>query len=205
MLAWTDLTVSDAEGIREFYSRVVGWRSEPVDMGDYSDFTMIPLEGSEPVAGVCHARGLNADLPPVWMVYIVVADIMASLEACREGGGEVLLGPKAMGHHEGPLKQDNPYGDGVDWYEYTYKHTANAAGDEGDGIKFIGVSIIDLFNNPNTYTFGTTINYDVTSPVVLNPTVTPAKAGRADETIDVRFSFPENVYQLECYGNLQGG
>lgn len=31
-LGWTDLTVPDAERIRDFYQAVVGWRAEPVDM-----------------------------------------------------------------------------------------------------------------------------------------------------------------------------
>ena len=96
-IAWTDLTVPDAEGLREFYSRVAGWTSDPVSMGEYSDFNMIPVGGSEPVAGICHARGVNAELPPTWMIYIVVENLEESLAACGEGGGEVILGPKGMG------------------------------------------------------------------------------------------------------------
>lgn len=96
-IAWTDLTVPDAEGVREFYHRVVGWGSAPVSMGDYSDFSMIPGGGDEPVAGICHARGVNASLPPVWLIYIVVENLQKSLAACTEEGGEILLGPKDMG------------------------------------------------------------------------------------------------------------
>jgi len=96
-VAWTDLTVSDAQSILDFYARVVGWVPAPVDMGDYSDFNMtIPATG-EPAAGVCHARGGNADLPPVWMIYLVVEDLEDSLVGVRDGGGEVILGPKSMG------------------------------------------------------------------------------------------------------------
>ena len=96
-IAWTDLTVPDAEGLREFYSRVVGWTSAPVSMGDYSDFNMLPSGSEGSVAGICHARGGNAEIPPVWLIYIVVEDLEKSLEACREGGGELLVGPKGMG------------------------------------------------------------------------------------------------------------
>ena len=96
-IAWTDLTVPDAEGLREFYSRVVGWSSDPVSMGEYDDFNMIPTGGDGPVAGICHAKGGNAGLPPVWLIYIVVEDLEKSLAACREGGGEILVGPKEMG------------------------------------------------------------------------------------------------------------
>ena len=96
-LAWTDLTVPDAEAVRDFYARVVGWVPAPVDMGEYSDFNMtIPATG-ETAAGICHARGVNAELPPVWMIYLVVADLEDSLVGVREEGGEVLVGPKGMG------------------------------------------------------------------------------------------------------------
>ena len=30
------------------------------------------------VAGVCHARGANANIPPVWLVYFTVADLAAA-------------------------------------------------------------------------------------------------------------------------------
>jgi predicted enzyme related to lactoylglutathione lyase len=96
-IAWTDLSVPDAVGIRDFYSQVVGWSSNPVSMGEYDDFTMLPPGSEAPAAGICHAKGVNADLPPVWMIYIVVEDLDESLEACTKGGGQVLVGPKSMG------------------------------------------------------------------------------------------------------------
>lgn len=96
-IAWTDLTIPDAERLREFYSQVVGWKSSPVSMGDYSDFSMLAPDGDQPVAGVCHARGGNADQPAQWMIYILVANLDVSIESCRELGGKVVVGPKTMG------------------------------------------------------------------------------------------------------------
>ena len=95
-VAWRDLTVADAPGIRDFYSRVVGWTPAPVDMGDYSDFNMLDGQGS-PAAGICHARGENEGLPPQWLIYLLVEDVEASAERCREAGGTVLVGPKPVG------------------------------------------------------------------------------------------------------------
>ena len=96
-IAWTDLTVPHAEAVRDFYREVVGWTPEAVDMGGYADYNMLAPETGLPAAGICHAQGVNAHLPAVWMVYIVVADLAQSLAACRKGGGEVLAEPKAMG------------------------------------------------------------------------------------------------------------
>lgn len=96
-IGWIDLTVPDAENVRDFYSSVVGWKSEPVDMGDYSDFSMAAPASGEPKAGVCHSRGGNEGIPTAWIIYIVVADLDASLAACLERGGEVLGDPREMG------------------------------------------------------------------------------------------------------------
>ena len=98
-IGWVDLTVENAEGIRDFYKDVVGWEPSPVDMGDYSDFTMNIPGTDDPTAGICHKRGTNAGLPSCWMVYVTVADIERSAACCRERGGEVLIGPKDMGQH----------------------------------------------------------------------------------------------------------
>jgi len=94
---WTDLTVANAEGVRDFYRDVVGWKVEEVSMGEYADFSMrSPINGAT-VAGICHARGVNADVPPQWLVYINVADLDESMERCKALGGKVRVGPNDMG------------------------------------------------------------------------------------------------------------
>ncbi len=96
-VAWTDLTVANAESLRDFYAAVVGWRPEPVDMGGYSDFNMNLSSADTPVVGICHARGSNADLPAQWLIYVVVEDLDASMARCTERGGTVIAGPTSMG------------------------------------------------------------------------------------------------------------
>jgi uncharacterized protein len=95
-IVWRDLTVSNAEGIRDFYREVVGWEAEEEDMGGYSDFNMVGPDG-ERVAGICHQRGANAKVPPVWLVYIAVADLNESANKVVELGGSVIDGPRQMG------------------------------------------------------------------------------------------------------------
>lgn len=96
-IGWRDLTVHDAVALRDFYSGVVGWTWRGEDMDGYQDFSMIPPEGGEPVAGVCHARGANADLPPQWLIYVVVEDVDESAARAAERGGTVVAGPRGMG------------------------------------------------------------------------------------------------------------
>lgn len=96
-IAWTDLTVEDAEAVRAFYEEVVGWSSDGVDMGGYEDFNMIAPGTGDPVAGVCHARGSNAGMPAAWMIYVVVADLDDSMARCRELGGTVVVDANDLG------------------------------------------------------------------------------------------------------------
>ena len=96
-IAWTDLTIENAEAVRDFYSDVVGWKPSPVSMGDYSDFNMNAPGSGNPVAGICHARGSNADLPAQWMIYIIVSDIEKSTNRCEELGGKLVTPIKNMG------------------------------------------------------------------------------------------------------------
>ena len=94
-LAWHDLTVDDADGLRDFYAAVVGWEPSPVQVGDYSDFGMAASDGTG-VAGICHARGENKGIPPQWLIYIVVENLDASLAECSRRGGSLLHGPRDM-------------------------------------------------------------------------------------------------------------
>jgi predicted enzyme related to lactoylglutathione lyase len=95
-ITWVDLTVTHAEAVRDFYAAVAGWTPASVDMGEYVDFNMLGTDGA-PAAGICHARGDNANLPPAWLIYITVDDLDARLEACRTLGGAVLAEPRALG------------------------------------------------------------------------------------------------------------
>ena len=94
-IGWIDMTVDDATGVRDFYETVTGWQSEDVNMGDYSDFVMKARSGNG-VAGICHARGSNADLPPGWLIYITVDDVDKSAAACETNGGKVIVRPRGV-------------------------------------------------------------------------------------------------------------
>lgn len=95
-ISWADLTVDDADRVRDFYVSVTGWTPEPLSMGQYNDYVMKSADGT-PVGGVCHARGSNAGAPPLWLVYIVVPDLDQSVERCLALGGELVMPIKNMG------------------------------------------------------------------------------------------------------------
>jgi uncharacterized protein len=92
---WLDLTVADAGAIRDFYQSVMGWSAMDVSMDGYSDFLMENAAGNEQ-AGICHQRGVNAALPPQWLVYFEVADLAASLQKVLVSGGTIVDGPRPL-------------------------------------------------------------------------------------------------------------
>ena len=97
-ILWSDLTVSNAEDVKEFYEAVVGWTSSDVEMGGYCDFMMASSdqrpqpsqEQARIVAGICHARGSNAGLPAQWLNYFGVADLDVSRAKVQELGGKLI-------------------------------------------------------------------------------------------------------------------
>jgi predicted enzyme related to lactoylglutathione lyase len=92
-ITWIDLTVGDADTNRDFYQAVAGWTPEPVPMGAFADYVMNDADG-DAAAGICHARGGNAELPPQWLVYITVDDLDHALAECQRLGGSVLTTPR---------------------------------------------------------------------------------------------------------------
>lgn len=95
-IVWRDLSVPDAVQIRDFYSQVIGWRAESVEMEGYADFNMIAPGAEQPTAGICHARSANAALPAQWLIYITVADLDQALAHCQALGGHILVDPKPV-------------------------------------------------------------------------------------------------------------
>ena len=96
-ITWMDLTIPDGDGVRDFYKNVVGWKSMDVSMGDYNDYCMISPDDNVVRTGICHQRGVNKDFPAAWIMYINVADLDASLEAVKNGGGELIGTIRKMG------------------------------------------------------------------------------------------------------------
>ena len=92
-ITWTDLTVTNTNEVKDFYNKVVGWKPVPFDMGGYSP------ESGKTVAGICHSQGINAGLPPQWLIYITVENVDQSAKHCTQLGGKLIIEPKNMGSH----------------------------------------------------------------------------------------------------------
>lgn len=105
-IVWQDLTIPNATPVSQFYASVVGWTAKPHPMKGYDDYEMLRPADNSCVAGVCHARGSNANIPPQWLIYIKVASVTSSVQAALAAGGKVLDGPRNMGGSNFAVLQD---------------------------------------------------------------------------------------------------
>lgn len=92
-IGWIDLTTLETEKIRDFYSKVVGWKFENVSMGDYNDYVML-----SPNFRYLHKLDSNKDLPNQWTIYITVEDIEKSVDECLKLGGKLISDIKNYGN-----------------------------------------------------------------------------------------------------------
>jgi len=93
-IEWVDLTVKDAPALLDFYKSVTGWQASPVSMGDYDDFNLMDSSTGQAVAGLCHARGKNKNIPPQWLIYIGVDDILKRVKSALALGAEIIQEPE---------------------------------------------------------------------------------------------------------------
>lgn len=93
---WHDLTVTNPDQNLAFYKALFGGEPVPVSMGDYNDYCLTNSDG-ETLGGLCHARGGNAGLPPVWLIYFPVPSLDAAMSIAASAGGTVISGPHTAG------------------------------------------------------------------------------------------------------------
>ncbi|QOL24360.1 VOC family protein [Thalassotalea sp. LPB0316] len=95
--AWLDISVENAPQLRDFYQKVIGWQVEEVSMGNYSDYSMVNPNTKEPVSGICHATGYNANMPAMWLPYFLVENAEQALNDALAMGAQQLDELKTMG------------------------------------------------------------------------------------------------------------
>jgi predicted enzyme related to lactoylglutathione lyase len=96
-MAWLDLTVANATEVQGFYQKVIGWQAEETPVSDHHDYTMKNPVSGDAVSGICHAKGINADMPAAWLPYFLVANISDSIHAVSSQGGELITDIKLAG------------------------------------------------------------------------------------------------------------
>lgn len=89
---WVDLSTTDAEASRSFYSRLLGWTAIDNPVGEGMVYSMMQKNGMN----VCGLYEMGPDMEgvhPHWSSYISVPDVDAAVEKVAAAGGSLIMGP----------------------------------------------------------------------------------------------------------------
>ncbi|HWE33399.1 MAG TPA: VOC family protein [Solirubrobacteraceae bacterium] len=92
--SWTDLTTTDQDGAKAFYSSLFGWEADDRPAGEGIVYSMMNVDG-KPVAAISPQPQQQRDmgLPPVWNSYITVEDADQTAARAGELGANVHAAP----------------------------------------------------------------------------------------------------------------
>jgi len=91
---WIDLSSSNAEGSRSFYSQLFGWKAEVNPDPQYGGYSVAQLNGKD-VAGIGPTQ--MAEQPTAWTVYIGTADSDATSKKVQAASGTVVVPTMEVG------------------------------------------------------------------------------------------------------------
>lgn len=86
-ICWNELCTPDREGSIEFYTKLMGWTTEDMDLPNGMVYTM--FKQGETMIGGCVQPEEQA--PPMWMSYILVEDLDASTAKAKELGATIVV------------------------------------------------------------------------------------------------------------------
>jgi uncharacterized protein len=88
--SWADLTTTDQQDAKRFYSGLFGWETEDNPVGEGVVYTMAKLGGRD-IGAISPQpkQQREAGVPPMWNSYITVPSADAALERARELGATV--------------------------------------------------------------------------------------------------------------------
>ncbi len=87
---WADISSTDQNAAKEFYSGLFGWEAQDEPMpegGYYTNFT----KGGKSVAGL--GSTMAEGMPSMWNSYVMVDSADDATEAARKAGGQVFMEP----------------------------------------------------------------------------------------------------------------
>jgi predicted enzyme related to lactoylglutathione lyase len=91
---WHQLMTRDVPGAKNFYSKLVGWKTMPWPLDPA--YTVCHADVG-PVAGIMEIPAeVPADVPPHWVQYIGTRDVDATADAAVRAGGSVMKPPSDM-------------------------------------------------------------------------------------------------------------
>lgn len=89
---WMELMTTDPSKAKGFYSKLLGWTTEEMDMGPMGTYTIFKVR-DQPLAGMMQLPPEMAGVPSHWLTYVAVENCDASTAQARELGAEICAPP----------------------------------------------------------------------------------------------------------------
>jgi len=89
--SWSELIVDDVDSAISFYTEVIGWEIEEMEMPQNKYYVL--KTDSVPVGGIMGKPEGSEQLPDHWGTYITVNDVDATLEKAEAAGGKAVYPP----------------------------------------------------------------------------------------------------------------
>lgn len=90
-LGWTELMTRGVDKAIAFYSKLLGWSTQTVPMGDFN-YTLFLRGGTKAAGGMEIPAGME-QVPPHWMAYFQVADTDRTFARAKELKAEEIMPP----------------------------------------------------------------------------------------------------------------
>jgi predicted enzyme related to lactoylglutathione lyase len=91
MFSWNELMTTDVEGARKFYTELLGWTTEELQM-EGGNYTVIKAGGEE-IGGMMITPPQAEGVPPHWGAYVTVDDVDATATTAKDLSGNILVPP----------------------------------------------------------------------------------------------------------------
>ncbi|WP_380285982.1 VOC family protein [Kitasatospora purpeofusca] len=181
---WADAMFADLEGAKTFYGEVLGWTFGESST-EYGNYTQAYSDGKAVAAIVPPMPNQEGEVTSAWCLYLASPDAAGTAEKIRGNGGEVLMGPMAVGEFGSMVIAKDPAGVvfGV-WQAGTHE------GFEKQGA-------------PGSYTWAEVITRDGAAADGFFPAVFPYAVKRMDSgQIDYKIY---SVREQPVLGRMQAG
>jgi len=88
IFSWRELLTQDVEGSTKFYTDLLGWTVDSMEVGNGMTYDMF-MQGPRPIAGMLMPP--SAEVPNMWINYITVEDLDATVEKAQSLGAHLHM------------------------------------------------------------------------------------------------------------------
>ncbi|WP_089721859.1 VOC family protein [Candidatus Entotheonella palauensis] len=91
--SWIELTTTDVDAAKTFYSTLLGWTLRDESMGESGQTYTVVKAGDTEIGGMMHQPPGMEAMRPAWSNYITVDNVDATAQKAQELGATTIVPP----------------------------------------------------------------------------------------------------------------